>query len=150
MKQGLFLHSTDLLDDSFFEKAVIFIAEYNEKGAMGFVVNRLFPRRLNELEEFKQVGPFPVYVGGPVDQEHIYFVHRRPDVIAGGSLVAGDVFLGGDFKDVVRGIRNGVIGEEDVKVFIGYCGWDGVELEEEVEEGSWEVMEKAEVFGDFF
>ena len=61
MKAGTFLTSTALLNGTFFEQTVIFITEYNEKGAMGFVVNRQFPRRLNELVEFMHAGPFPIY-----------------------------------------------------------------------------------------
>ena len=81
MNAGSFIRSTSLLDDSFFEKAVILIAEYNKKGATGFVVNKPFTRRLNELEEFKDSIPFPLYDGGPVDREHLFFVHQRPDLI---------------------------------------------------------------------
>ena len=83
MNAGSFIRSTSLLDDSFFEKAVILIAEYNKKGATGFVVNKPFTRRLNELEEFKDSIPFPLYDGGPVDREHLFFVHQRPDLIKG-------------------------------------------------------------------
>ncbi len=134
------------MDDTFFAKAVLFIAEHNEKGAMGFVVNQPFSRRLNELEEFKRVRPVPIYVGGPVDQEHLYFVHRRPDVITGGTLVADGIFLGGDFKAAVAGIDNNMLTEGDIKLFLGYCGWDGVELEEEIAEGSWVMLEEGDVF----
>ena len=67
MKPGLFLKSTSLLNDTLFENAVILITKYNEKGAMGFVVNQKFHRKLNELEEFKNAQPFPIHVGGPVD-----------------------------------------------------------------------------------
>ncbi len=146
MKAGTFLTSTELLNDTFFEQTVIFIAEYNEKGAMGFVVNRQFPRRLNELVEFRHAGPFPIYEGGPVDQEHLYFVHRRPDLVEGGTLVADGTYLGGDFAAAVRQIEQHVLGESDIRVFIGYCGWDTGELEQEVAEGSWEVRENYALF----
>jgi putative transcriptional regulator len=29
---------------------------------------------------------------------------------------------------------------DEVKIFVGYCGWDAGELESEIEEGSWEVQ----------
>ena len=146
MKAGIFLKSTSLLDDTFFEKAVILVTEHNEKGAMGFVVNLLFPRRLNELEEFKHAGPFPIHLGGPVDQEHLYFVHRRPDLIEGGTPVAGDIYFGGDFSAAVRSIQQQELTERDIKIFIGYCGWDSGELEQEIAEGSWETMETGSIF----
>jgi putative transcriptional regulator len=65
MKPGTFLKSTSLLNDTVFENAVIYITEYNEKGAMGFIINQQFPRKLNELEEFKNILPFP-FISGPI------------------------------------------------------------------------------------
>ena len=141
MNAGMYINSTTLLDDTYFENAVIFISEYNDQGAMGFVVNRPFPRSLNELEEFKHIRPFPIYEGGPVDQEHLFFVHQRPDIIPGGTSINDHIFLGGDFQTAVKHINTGALTQQDIKVFIGYCGWDDQELEAEVAEGSWEVVE---------
>jgi putative transcriptional regulator len=146
MKPGIFLTSTSLLDDTFFEKSVIFITEYNKKGAMGFVVNKKFPRKLNELEEFKKGIPFPLYQGGPVDQEHLYFVHRRADLIPGGTPVADGIHLGGDFREALKYINTGILDKKDIKIFIGYCGWDDRELDEEIAEGSWQVRQEGTLF----
>lgn len=146
MYAGAFINSTSLLDDSFFENTHVFITEHNEKGAMGFVFNIPFLRRFNELEEFKHSAPFPMYDGGPVDREHLFFLHQRPDLIKGGIPVAGNICLGGDFKEAVRLINNKTLTEKDIKLFIGYCGWNDQELEAEIEEGSWEVVEEGNVF----
>jgi putative transcriptional regulator len=149
MKPGLFIKSTSLLNDTVFENSVIYITEYNEKGAMGFMVNQKFPRKLNELEEFNNVRPFPIHVGGPVDQEHLYFIHRRPDLIEGGEPVTDTIFLGGNFKSAVKNIDNHTLTEKDCVVFLGYCGWNYRELDEEIAEGSWEVQEKGDPFGEW-
>jgi putative transcriptional regulator len=146
MNAGMFLRGTALLNDSFFEKAIIFITEKNEKGAMGFVVNKVFPRPINELVEFKDSIPFPLFEGGPVDQEHLYFIHQRPDLISGGDLVVNNIYLGGDFKSAMMHINNKTITEKDIKIFIGYCGWDHPELEEEIAEGSWVVVKDEILF----
>lgn len=136
---GRLLVSSSSLADTNFEQAVIFITEHNEKGAVGFVVNKLFSRTLNELEEFKHSRAIRLYDGGPVDREHLFFIHQRPDLIAGGSLIAGTIYLGGDFKQVVHYLNDAILPEDDIKIFIGYCGWDPHQLEEEIEEGSWLV-----------
>lgn len=138
---GIFLKSTSLLDGCDFEKAVVFITEHNSKGAMGFVVNKPFARKLNELQEFSHVRDFPLYNGGPVDKEHLFFIHQRPDVIEDGVPVCDTIFIGGNFTQAVAAINNYTLTENDIKIFIGYCGWDDAELEAEVEEGSWEVMD---------
>ena len=146
MKPGVFIKSTALLNDTVFENALILITEYNEKGAMGFVVNQKFPRKLNELDEFKNGQPFPIHFGGPVDPEHLYFIHQRPDLIEGGDAITHPIYLGGDFKSAVRYIDNHLLTEKDIRVFIGYCGWDYRELDEEIAEGSWEVQETGNLF----
>lgn len=146
MQAGTFLKSTALLDDTFFEDTVILITEHNEKGAMGFVINRLFPRKFNELEEFKHSAPFPLHEGGPVDQEHLFFLHRRPDLITGGDPVTGDTCVGGNFKEAIRLINNKTLTEKDIHLLIGYCGWNHQELEAEIAEGSWEVWKEGHLF----
>lgn len=146
MKAGIFLTATSLLDDTFFEKTVLFITEYNEKGAMGFVVNVQFEHRFNDLEEFRHSAPFPMYDGGPVDREHLFFIHQRPDLISGGEHVTGNIHVGGDFQEAVRLMNNKTLTEKDIKLFIGYCGWDFQDLEAEIAEGSWTVSETGEVF----
>ncbi|BAV05421.1 putative transcriptional regulator [Filimonas lacunae] len=146
MNAGTFLNSTELLNDSFFEKAIICLTEYDTKGAMGFVINKPFPRKFNELQEFKKSLPFPLYDGGPVDREHLFFLHQRPDLITGGTHVVNNIYLGGDFKEAVRLINHHLISEKDIKLFIGYCGWDYMELDEEVKEGSWLESSIGEVF----
>ncbi len=146
MYTGRFIKSTPLLDGSYFERAVIYITEHNVNGAAGFVVNKPYARTLNQLEEFKYCPAIPLYEGGPVDTEHLFFIHQRPDIIAGGTLVANNTYLGGNFKQAITHLNNNTLTSNDVKLFIGYCGWDANELEAEIAEGSWEVMEEGEVF----
>jgi putative transcriptional regulator len=141
---GTILKSTPLTNDANFEQAIIFIAEHNEKGAMGFVINKKMARALNELEEFKESIAFPLYEGGPMDKEHLYFIHRRSDLIEGGLLIANAIYLGGNFKQAVAQLNSKTINATDIKIFIGYCGWDYNQLEEEAAEGSWIIADAAE------
>jgi len=146
MTAGTFIQSTALLDGDYFEKTIIFITEHNEEGVVGYIVNRLFPRRFNELQEFSGSIPFLLYEGGPVDEEHLFFIHRRPDIITGGSIVTGNIYVGGDFKQAVKCLDNGIITNKDIKLLVGYCGWDKDELEAEIAEGSWIILDDAVLF----
>ena len=145
LQAGSFLASTAALDGTVFEKATVFISEYNERGATGFILNKPFGRRLNELEEFKDSPAFPIYEGGPVDQEHLFFVHRRPELAAGGEAVNG-IYTGGDFKQAVTAIKAHTLTPADAKILLGYCGWDAGELEAEIAEGSWVEVKDGKVF----
>ena len=141
IKPGIVLISLPAEDELLFDKAVIFITEYTTNGALGFVINKLFPRSFNELTEFKHARPLPLYYGGPVEQEHLFFLHRRPEVIEGGTAVTDNVYFGGNFKHAVQCNTNNSIADDDMQLFIGYCGWDAGQLEEEITEGSWLVVD---------
>jgi putative transcriptional regulator len=140
MKAGTFLKARDEGND--FDNAIIFLTEWNSQGATGFVVNKPFHRSLNELEEFKNMHSFPLYVGGPVMPEKLYFAHRKPDLIPGGIQITENIYLGGDFKQALSLINNGEITTQDIKLFIGYCGWDSGQLQEEIKEDSWQITEE--------
>lgn len=136
---GSYIKSTPSLDGSYFEHATILIVENNTKGAVGFVVNRPFEKSLNDLVEFKKSKAFPLLEGGPVDQEHIYVVHQRPNLIKGSQAISKGMYYGGEMQDVLDAINLHGATEKEIQLFIGYCGWDAEELEAEVEEGSWTI-----------
>lgn len=146
---GQFLQSTPALDGTDFEKAILFIAEDNEKGSTGFIINKPFPRKLNELLEFKEAVPFPLYTGGPVVTDGIFMLHRRPDIIEDCQKIAAGIFLGGNMQQTVAAINEQSITETDIKLFIGYCGWDAAQLQDEVEEGSWQPFTAEGSFSPF-
>jgi putative transcriptional regulator len=82
-----------------------------------------------------------LYTGGPVQTDMLYFMHRRPDLIANAQEVAGKVHMGGDFKKAVQLLNSMELNTNDVRLFVGYCGWDENELEAEITEGSWYVTD---------
>ncbi len=134
---GTILISSPHLEDPNFSNAVIVITALNKKGAMGFVLNKIYFRTLNQLEEFKHSIRFPLLEGGPVDREHLYFIHCQPDRVGGGTLIANNTYIGGNFKMAVTHLNNNGLTIQNIKIFIGYCGWNANELQEEVIEGSW-------------
>ena len=138
---GTILSSNATMDDPNFSNTLIFITEYNEAGALGLVINKLFEKPLNALAEFSHCPAFPLFAGGPVDTEHLFFIHRRPDLIADGEAVTAGIYFGGDFKQAISHINQQTLDEAGIKICVGYCGWDRGELETEIEEGSWSMQE---------
>ena len=139
---GKILMSSSVMDDDHFKDSVLLISGHNKNGITGFVINKRAERPLNALQEFSNSPAFPLYDGGPVDTEHLFFIHRRADLIASSSPIMDDLFIGGDFDRAVQLINKGMITEADIKIFIGYCGWDDGELEAEIEEGSWVLTDR--------
>ncbi|MCS3798916.1 YqgE/AlgH family protein [Niastella sp. OAS944] len=141
IKTGSILISAPSLEDPYFDKVVIYIAEYNEKGALGFVMNQIFERTFNELTEFRTSKPFPLHEGGPVERESLYFIHRVPDHIQEGRPIADGVYIAGNFKQAVDYLNTANDAESNLRLFIGYSGWDANQLDDEIKEGSWLIVE---------
>jgi len=137
LKAGIYIKSSSELIGDFFENTNILIVKHNEEGSVGFVTNKAFGKSLHELIEFHHSKPFPLMDGGPVDRDHLFVLHKRPDLIEGGELVCNGFYMGGNIEHVIQAINTHAANKEDIQLFIGYCGWDEGELEAEMEEGSW-------------
>ena len=141
LKAGLYIKSNAALIGSFFEHTTILLVQHNEAGSLGFVTNKSFEKSLHELIEFNHSKPFPLMDGGPVDRDHLFVLHKRPDLIEGGEQIPNGLYLGGNMKQVIEAINNESTNKQEIQLFIGYCGWDEGELEAEVEEGSWTLSD---------
>ena len=139
LKAGSYIKSTAKLKDSFFEHTTILIVEHNEEGSTGFVMNKFFNKSLHDLIEFNHSKPFPLMDGGPVDRDHLFVLHKRPDLIDGGKPIPNGLYLGGNMEQVIEAIHANGVTDQEMQLFIGYCGWDAGELEAEVDEGSWTI-----------
>lgn len=139
LKAGIYIKSTAALIGSFFEDTTILIVQHNEEGSTGFVTNKSFGKSLHELNEFNHSKPFPLMDGGPVDRAHLFVLHKRPDLIEGGEQISNSLYLGGNMEQVIEAINTSSANQQEIQLFIGYCGWDAGELEAELEEGSWTI-----------
>jgi putative transcriptional regulator len=139
LKAGLYIKSNADLNGSFFEHTTILIVEHDEAGSVGFVTNKPFGKSLHELIEFNHSKSFPLMDGGPVDRDHLFVLHKRPDLIDGGEQIPNGLYLGGNMEQVIQAINTGDANPQEIQLFIGYCGWDEGELEAELEEGSWKI-----------
>ena len=141
-----YLKSTVIDTDDYFNQSLLCIIENDKSGAVGFIINRPFRRTLNELKEFSSLPSFPLYEGGPVDDEHLHFLHRKPDIIKEGKQVSSDIYYSGNFREATNAIAKGILHQNDIRIFVGYCGWDADELEKEMRAGEWEKVD-ADLFG---
>ena len=137
MHTAQLLRSDESISDANFHHSVLLICENNHEGAWGVVINKRSIRVFNELVEFQHCLPFPLYIGGPMENENLFFVHCRPDLIPDGQQIHDNLYWGGDFKHAVELIQSKQLNENNVRFYLGYCGWDTNELEEEIKEGSW-------------
>lgn len=138
-KQGRILISEPLLSDTYFKRSVVFITEYSDKGAIGFVLNKSVNISINEM-----LSDFPdfeanVYVGGPVAKDTIHFIHTLGELIPDSVHIMDNIFWGGDFDRLKELIKEGLVKQTQVRFFLGYSGWSPDQLEKEIENNAWIV-----------
>src|SRR5262249_38168380 len=73
----------------------------------------------------------------PVQMDTIHFLHQYPDKIPGSYQVLDDIYWGGDFEIAITLLKEGSIDKNKIRFFIGYSGWSGGQLSDELKEKSW-------------
>lgn len=136
MTAGTLLVASPLLVDPNFYKTVVFILQHDLEGAVGVVLNRPSEEAVeNHLPEWARrlEDPPVVFVGGPVDPAVAIGVVLSDRPAEPTALVGvGMVDLGSDPAAGTPG---------PVRVFSGYAGWGPGQVEAELEEGAWLVLE---------
>lgn len=135
--RGTLLIANPFLKDPNFSRTVIFLCEHTEEGSFGFVLNKTFPKKLEELIPDLNINTFPVYKGGPVQTDALHFLHQYPQFISGGEEVLKNVYWGGNFESLLVSIENKEINSTRIRFFIGYSGWSEGQLNDELKEESW-------------
>ena len=73
-EKGRILLSEPFLNDSFFKRSVILLAENTVEGSMGFILNKPVGYSIHELiTDFPEFDS-PVYFGGPVESNSLFFL----------------------------------------------------------------------------
>ena len=147
--KGNILIARPTLYDFTFNRTVVIITDHNEKGSIGFILNKPLNQNVGlfvaELES-----NLPVYEGGPVEVHNIYYIHKRPDLIANSEKIYNGLYWSGDYDDVKNAINNGLISKNEIRFYLGYSGWGENQLQTEVDENQWIVVDdKVDIFQDW-
>ncbi len=140
-KGHLLIAEPSIIGDVSFNRSVVLLADHNDNGAVGFIMNKPLEHKLSDFIPLLTCCELPIFNGGPVEQDNIYFIHTIPHLIHGSTEIASGIFWGGDFENVIELIKNNKIKKEEIQFFLGYSGWDTEQLNQELEEKSWVVVE---------
>lgn len=137
---GALLVAEPFLKESYFNHGVVSLIDYiPSEGATGVVMNNNTDYKLGELLD--GVDPeldIPVFCGGPVGQDRLFFIHTLgPDIIPQARQYAPGLYVGGDFDTIINYVNAGYPTEGVVRFFIGYCNWVEGQLERELREETW-------------
>jgi putative transcriptional regulator len=142
-EKGRILISEPFLQDSYFQRSVIILVEHNSDGTMGFVVNKKTGLLVNDFfDELQNIPHIPIYLGGPVSSERLFFIHSLGNSIPGSVRINDNLYFDGDFDSLVKFILSGQSYEERIKFFLGYSGWSKDQLKNEIDQNSWLVSKQ--------
>ncbi|MEZ4796598.1 MAG: YqgE/AlgH family protein [Flavobacteriaceae bacterium] len=141
-KGNLLIAEPSILGDVSFNRSVILLADHNNEGSIGFILNKPLTYTINDLLPEIET-PLKVYNGGPVEQDNLYFIHKVPELIPNSIEISNGIFWGGDFKSIINLVNNGKLNENDIRFFLGYSGWDANQLDNELLTNSWIVSENS-------
>ena len=139
--QGKLLISEPFLFDPNFKRTVVLLAEHNEEGSVGFILNR--PIEVSVAEALDDFPDFDsnLFFGGPVGQNNLFYIHTLGDKLTGSKEIIKGIFWGGDFEHLKLMIDAGQVDPKQIQFFAGYSGWAPEQLDRELKEKSWIVAD---------
>lgn len=146
-RQGSLLVSAPFLKDYHFARSVVLVVEHNDEGSMGIVINKNFSNlmTLNELvPELASIPPIPLYKGGPVGRDTLFYLHTF-SYLKDALPLGNGLYVNGDFEQMKRYILAGGETQGMVRFFMGYAGWQRGQLTQEIEANTWMVSNDSQV-----
>lgn len=138
--KGRLLVSEPYLPDPNFERTIILLCEHNDDGSFGFIMNKPSLAKLGDIMADLKDLDAPVFIGGPVQQDTLHYIHRVPQIEESIEIVEG-IYWGGNFDQLVSLVETKQIAASDIKFFLGYSGWSFGQIDEELKEDSWIVSD---------
>jgi len=150
--QGRFLIAMPSMEDSRFQRTVIYMCSHSTEGAMGLVVNKpadhiTFDDLLEQLSIDTDIVPgalpashVPIHAGGPVDTGRGFVLHSPEYDGTGSTITVGEGVRLTATTDILRAIADGS-GPRQRLLVLGYAGWDAGQLEAEIRANGWLVCD---------
>lgn len=147
--EGQLLIAMPNMGDPRFERTVIYLCAHSREGAMGFVINRTmdrpsipdFLKQLNIIADgeedtiSEELRRMPLHMGGPVEPGRGFVLHS-PDYRAESTLRIDEEVSLTATLEILRAIAVGR-GPRAAMLTLGYSGWAGGQLEEEIVSNGW-------------
>lgn len=140
LNRGKFLLSEPRMQDFHFKRSVLLLTEHNQNESIGFILNQ--PTNLIISDIVKDFPKFNanLFIGGPVEKNTLHFIHSLGSKIENSMPILDGLYWSGNFETVKSLIRKGEINDSEIKFFLGYSGWNTGQLEQELQEQAWIVV----------
>lgn len=143
---GKFLVAMPTLDNSdCFARAVVYICSHSNNGAMGLIVNKRMDKfTFSDLtfqlpvKNYEKLNEVSLYTGGPLEQVRGMVLHTA-DYVRDGTIMVADGLAVSSTSEIISDIAFGQ-GPKDKLVALGYSFWQPRQLEAEIYENDWLVV----------
>ncbi len=139
---GGVLISEPFMNDDYFSRSVIFLCDHSEEGSYGFVLNKYITNQISEVIDGFPTINTKISLGGPVDTSNLFYIHALGEEIPNSIPTANGLYIGGDFEAVKTLLTEQPKKAEKIRFFIGYSGWSQDQLQQEINEKSWVILNK--------
>jgi putative transcriptional regulator len=140
---GKLLVSSRALGDPNFAEAVVLLIQYDDQGAVGLMINRRTKATISSIVQNLNTakhGSDPIYIGGPVEMTTVLGLLRSRKKADEAISVLSDVYLVSG-KAPLEKTLGASVGPGDMRLYLGYCGWTGGQLENEMRLGGWWIFD---------
>ena len=138
IKKGkLLISPPNVLGDLYFNRSIIILTEVKDEEVVGFILNKCLDYSLSDLYKNVKNNKIKVHSGGPVNQDNLYFIHNKPNVISDSIKFFNGLYWGGNFESVIESINSEKLDDSSIKFFSGYTGWSYDQLKDEIKNDSW-------------
>ena len=141
-EQGGMLISEPFLGESYFSRACVLLTKYEKfSPTTGLVLNKKTNLTINEIfeKEIEIDETIPVFCGGPLSLNRLFYVHNIKGV-RNSMNVKDALMFGGRFEDIIEYINAGLPVRDHIKFFLGYSGWDRLQLSDELRANTWAIQ----------
>ena len=137
-KQGNILISEPLMNDFHFGRSVVLLIDHEEsEGTFGVIINKTLNASVSQIVDIFPDFEAAVYLGGPVADNQLFFIHTLGDLIPDASPIIDGLYWGGDAETLRTLISTGIANESNTRFYLGYAGWDSGQLVDELVRNSW-------------
>jgi putative transcriptional regulator len=144
--KGALLIAEPFLKDFYFRRSVVLLAEHNDDGSFGLIINKPVDVLLNDIIKDFPYFETKLFIGGPVSTESLFVMHTLGDTIENSFQIMPGLYWGGNMNVIRDMIEAKKITNDDIRFYIGYAGWNPKQLDNELKEHSW-AMTKTKAQG---
>jgi putative transcriptional regulator len=144
---GKLLVASPILEDTNFSRSVVLICTHDTGGAFGLILNRVLSAPVQRyLPDWTGplAAPEVLFAGGPVDVTSAFVLGRGAVADANtwvAAVLTGDERASVGMVDLDRVDELRATGVAEFRVYRGYAGWVGGQLEAELLGESWFVVD---------